>query len=204
MGKYSDKNNQKLKSISDEEWVLAIHKCREVTKFRIRGRTKFGAHTEFALGEKAEEYYTNIAILAILEGTWEFKDKFTLEEQLIRIALKKKSDNEQKQKNKRNIPLKEVYLDEDSSLLDLFYIEELEFDELELEEKANMERQFLIIEEIAQSKAEYSEYFECVCEQLKPKEIAIIMNMDIKEVYRLTENFKNYVRNEIKRRRYEQ
>lgn len=201
MGKYYTKNNQRLKDISDEEWKSAIVKCRASVKMRIKGRTKFGVHSGINLGEKAVEKYTGESILAVLEGEWEFKEKFSLTEQLIRIAQSKISSAVEKAGNKRNKPESYIYLNENQDLIDIFYKDELKFDELDLEEKARMEKQFLIMEEVAETNPDFKEYFECVGEGLKSSEIAIILDKDVNWVYKLTESFKNEVRKEIKRRK---
>ncbi len=201
MGKYYKKNNQRLADISDKEWISAIDKCRTSVQMRIRGRTKFGVHSEINLGEKAIEKYTGEAILAILEGDWEFKNKFSLSEQLIRIANSKISTIVEKKGNKRDKPTSYIYLNEDQSLVDTFYMEKLEFDELNLEEKKRMEDQFLIMEEVAAKDPDFKEYFECVSEGLKSSEIVIIMEKDVEWIYKLTESFKNELRKEIKRRK---
>ena len=201
MGKHYKKNNQRLTDISDEEWISAIDKCRESVQMRIRGRTKFGVHSEINLGENAIEKYTGEAILAILEGDWEFKSKFSLSEQLIRIANSKISTIVEKTENKNNKPTSYSYLNDHQNLVDTFYLEKLEIDDLNLEEKKKMEEQFLIIESVAEKKPDFKEYFECVSEGLKPGEIAIIMEKDVKWIYKLTESFKNELRKELKRRK---
>jgi hypothetical protein len=58
MDKYYKKNSQRLTDISDEEWISAIQKCRTSVQIRIRGRTKFGVHSDLNLGERAIEKYT--------------------------------------------------------------------------------------------------------------------------------------------------
>lgn len=201
MGKYYNKNNQRLADISDEEWVSAIDKCRASVQMRIRGRTKFGLHSEINLGEKAIEKYSGEAILAILEGDWEFKKEFSLSEQLIRIANSKISTIVEKAGNKRDKPTSYCYLNEDQNLVDTFYTEKLELDELDLEEKKKMEEQFKIMEEVAVKDPDFKEFFECVSEGLKSSEIAIIMGKDVGWIYKLTESFKNKLRKEIKRRK---
>ena len=197
MEKYFKQNNQRLSDITDDEWIEAIYLCRSAVRNRVKGRTKYGAHSELALGGKADEIYTEQAIDAILEGRWEFKAKFSLKDQLIRIAGSIISTNVDKQKNIRDKPLEIGYIDEDSNIVDDFYNEELEFSELELREKEKLEKQFLIIEGFANTDEDYREYFECVCEQLKPYEIAELMNRDIESIYRLTENFKKKAKKEI-------
>lgn len=199
MPKYFKQNNERIKDIASEEWIEAIHKCRSAVKNRIKGRTKYGAHSELTLGGKAEEVYTGKAIDLLLEGRWEFKKEFSLTDQLIRIVGSLISTNVEKQDNIRDKPLELSYIGENSNIVDEFYNEELQFEELEVEEKKKLEKQFSIIENFAKTDSEYFEFFECVCEQLRPYEIAELMGKDVKSIYRLTETFKKKARKEIKK-----
>lgn len=203
MGQYYKKNHQRLKSISDEEWISAIRKCKNSVGMRISGRTKFGVHAEVNLGENAIEKYSGESVLAILKGEWEFKDTFTLSEQLIRIAHSKISSMVEKAENIKNKPTSYCYIDENQNIIDTFCNDKIELDELERDEKKRLEKQFLIIEEVAEKDKHYKEYFECVCEGLKSSEIAVIMEKDVEWVYKLTESFKSEVRKEIKRKKNE-
>jgi hypothetical protein len=136
-----------------------------------------------------------------LKGNGSSREEFSLDEQLIRIANSKISTNVEKAGNKREKPTSYSYLNEDQNIVDTFYSEKLELDKLNLKEKKKMEEQFLIIEEVAEKNPDFKEYFECVSEGLKSSEIAIIMEKEVRYIYRLTESFKNEIRKEIKRRK---
>ena len=92
---------QKLANVSLREWRDALNKLsRHITR-RLKahtvnnengtpevvgGLTVNGAHSEHHLGENALNYYTKEAILKLYECRWEWQERFTLIQQLIRIV----------------------------------------------------------------------------------------------------------------------
>ena len=55
-------------------------------RWRLKGKTKRGAHSERELGMPALDYYQEEAVVKLIEGDWLWQERFTLGEQLVRIA----------------------------------------------------------------------------------------------------------------------
>ena len=55
-------------------------------RWRLKGRTQRGAHSERELGMPALDYYQEEAVVKLIEGDWKWQDRFTLGKQLERIA----------------------------------------------------------------------------------------------------------------------
>lgn len=92
---------QKLAKVSLREWRDALNKLSRHITWRLKaqiienenetpevvgGLTAHGAHSEHHLGENALNYYTKEAILKLYECRWEWQERFTLSQQLIRIV----------------------------------------------------------------------------------------------------------------------
>lgn len=74
------------KRVSHKDWCEALDELTTYLKKRLKGRTKWGAHSERVLETPALDYYTEEAVAKILEGRWKWQDRYTLGEQLIEIA----------------------------------------------------------------------------------------------------------------------
>lgn len=79
----------RIQRISNAEWSEAIKKLGVYILCKIRGKTKYGAHSESVLGMSALDYYTGEAIEALLSAEWEWKEDMSLSDQLTRIAWSK-------------------------------------------------------------------------------------------------------------------
>jgi len=84
MPKYD--NSDRLDTVTDKEWREALDKLTAYLKWRLKGRTKWGAHSEKVLETPALDYYTEEAVAKLLEGNWKWQDRYSLAEQLIEIA----------------------------------------------------------------------------------------------------------------------
>lgn len=77
---------RRLETVSDEDWSAALERLASYITWKLRGRTKYGAHSEAELGMDAVDYYMREAYLKLAEYQWEWKAEHTLEEQLMRVA----------------------------------------------------------------------------------------------------------------------
>src|ERR1700744_3787019 len=84
--RYYYSNQRRIEPLSDADWKAALAKCKEHIKWRLRQRTLSGAHSASNLGADPVDHYLGIAYEKLLAGDWEWKDDFTLGQQLIRIA----------------------------------------------------------------------------------------------------------------------
>lgn len=94
------KNEEKLKrltEISHEEWAKIVKDLSKFVQAKLFAKTLYGAHSEKELGVNPIEYYVDESIAKIYE-TWEWKEEYSLLEQLKRIAGSLISENVRKYK----------------------------------------------------------------------------------------------------------
>ena len=100
MPKYD--NSERLSTVSDQDWREALDELTAYLKWRLKGRTKWGAHSEKVLETPALDYYQEEAVAKILEGYWKWQDRYTLAEQLIQIAGNLITKNAEKYKREHS------------------------------------------------------------------------------------------------------
>ena len=78
---------KRLHAVPDREWLEVIDKLTIFVRFKLKGKTIFGAHSEQYLGVEPVEYYVDEAIAKLFSLEWEWKfEKHSLIEQLKRIV----------------------------------------------------------------------------------------------------------------------
>lgn len=87
--KYFEKNSKRLESVSQEEWTRVYNAGIEYARIKLRNRTRYGAHSEMTLGERADHHYVSEAVEDLMTGQWEWKESLTLEQQVCRIVSNK-------------------------------------------------------------------------------------------------------------------
>ena len=83
---HKDYNAVRLDRVTDKQWREALDELTVYLNWRLAGKTKRGAHSEKELGMPALDYYTEEAVLKLIEGEWKWQDRFTLGKQLEKIA----------------------------------------------------------------------------------------------------------------------
>lgn len=161
-----------LGHISDLEWNEIFNRCKNAIKHRVR-YTEYGAHSIAELGYPALDYYINEAISKIyyFEWSWDFKN-VQIEKHIITIAnslISRQVDSYKRKKGKEQIV---AYNDE--LYYDLF--DEVYDDEIDL--------LIQCIERITADDFELSFYWEAIKESKRPKEIALLMELEINKVYK--------------------
>jgi len=102
--------SEKLDSISDEEWLAIFNKLTIYVKFKLKGRTRYGAHSDANLGIDAINFYIEDAIQKLFEHTWDWKfEEYSLLEQLKRVIGSTISENVRKENIKKNLKERNVY-----------------------------------------------------------------------------------------------
>lgn len=86
LGKWFNLNQTRLARISVKEQEAARKDLMEYVIRNLCGRTIYGAHSMWILGEDAVTHYTQMAWLKLAEGWWLWKENKTLIWQLCRIA----------------------------------------------------------------------------------------------------------------------
>lgn len=119
IGKYYYHNQKKTDQLTDTEWRIALAKCKEHLRWRMKQKTLSGAHSSSNLGMEAIDYYLGIAFEKILSGEWEWKDEYTLGQQMIRIADSAISKNVDKIKTEKHEALQIKYIDVEQEFYDL-------------------------------------------------------------------------------------
>lgn len=100
---HKDYNAVRLDRVTDKQWREALDELTVYLNWRLAGKTKRGAHSEKELGMPALDYYTEEAVVKLIEGEWKWQDRFTLGKQLEKIAADLVT--KQVQKWKREHPL---------------------------------------------------------------------------------------------------
>ena len=191
-GKYIIKNHKKLDALADPEhqWAVALEKCREHIRIRLKRRITFGAHTERRLGEDPYTYYISYAYDAILSGRWEWKQEHTLSEQMILIADSTISTEVEKVQTKKASEIKVVYDD----LETMFYEQDPVSAEPDMVREIVINKQISTIEETIKGDEKLEYFWECVKEGMKRTEIAAFMEITPKQQDKLRERFINKIR----------
>lgn len=63
-------NSERLETVSDKQWREALDELTVYLNWRLAGKTKRGAHSEKELGMPALDYYTEEAVVKLIEGEW--------------------------------------------------------------------------------------------------------------------------------------
>ncbi|PWV55523.1 hypothetical protein [Chitinophaga sp. S165] len=193
LGKHLKWNQRKLDKLPDQEraWAAAIEKCRRHINIRLYKKTHFGAHAEARLGMDAMDYYVGYAIDAVLDGRWQWKDEYTLSQQLTRIAESVISKEVEKYETERKNqePIVVSYNDLETLLYDQEAIPPSfnDMDQMILEQKIEA------IESIISGDTELEVFWDSVKEGGKPAEIAVILEMTPHQVYKLRDRFKSKI-----------
>lgn len=83
---HKDYNAERLSRVTDKQWREVLDELTVYLNWRLAGKIKNGAHSEDELGMPALDYYTEEAVVKLIEGEWKWQDRFTLGKQLERIA----------------------------------------------------------------------------------------------------------------------
>ena len=79
-------NSERLDAVTEKQWREALDELTAYLRWRLKGRTQRGAHSERELGMPALDYYQEEAVVKLIEGDWKWQDRFSLGKQLERIA----------------------------------------------------------------------------------------------------------------------
>ena len=79
-------NSDRLEGVTDKQWREALDELTAYLRWRLKGRTQRGAHSERELGMPALDYYQELAVVKLIEGEWKWQDRFSLGKQLEKIA----------------------------------------------------------------------------------------------------------------------
>lgn len=191
-GKHFESNLKKLQSIPDidYQWAVAIDKCWEHIRFRLKKKTLYGAHTEERLGMDPFDYYLDYAYVAILSGNWEWKNKYSLSEQMITIVESTLNTEVEKTKTAKARENKTVLVD-----IDLFYRMEDHSTEVDMTREILFEKQISVIEEAIKGDSDLEYFWECIKDGMKRADITEFMNKTPKQLDKVKERFISKIKN---------
>ena len=198
MSKYD--NSERLSTVSDQDWCEALDELTTYLKWRLKGRTKWGAHSEKVLETPALDYYTEEAAAKILEGCWKWQDCYTLTQQLIEIASN--LITKQAEKYAREHP----FLTEDGRCKRADVIPERKPEFIELRDpemlpdtmdddgQEELDETYEMVMRLVSDDKELTVYVEAIRACGHFDEIPAYMGVSVKRVYRLQEKLMRRVR----------
>lgn len=187
-GKHFSKNQKKLDSTNELEnqWIIALGKCRDHIRIRLKRRTVFGAHTDIRLGEDPYTYYISFAYNAILSGRWEWKDSHTLSEQMILIADSTISTEVEKFELEKHKQSEKIIKD---NIKTIFYDQDVISENLDLVKEILIDKQISIIEEVIKGDSDLEYFWECIKDGMKRVDIIAFLEITPKQQDKLRERF---------------
>ncbi|MEB0277203.1 hypothetical protein [Mucilaginibacter sp. 10B2] len=184
MGKHYQANQERISKLSEREWKIALKKCEDHLKWKLKQKTLYGAHTADNLGEDPIDYYLAVGYEKILSGEWEWKPQYELADQMIRIIDSTINTEVEKVKTPKAASFDIQYVDPE----DDFYnrLNPLVYDE---EDKVLYEKRIVIIEAAIKGDTDLEYMWEAVKEGKKRKEIAELFEIEPKQLSKLRERF---------------
>ena len=193
-------NSERLETVSDKQWRDALDELTAYLRWRLKGRTQRGAHSERELGLPALDYYQEEAVVKLIEGDWKWQDRFSLGKQLERIAAD--LITKQVQKWEREHP----FLTEDGRCKrdDVIPERKPEFIELRDPEmlpdtmdddgQEELDETYEMVMRLVSDDKELTVYVEAIRACGHFDEIPAYMGVSVKRVYRLQEKLMRRVR----------
>ena len=86
VGIYFLQNQNRVALLSEDDWRVALAKCKEHIRWRLKQKTLSGVHAASNLGADPVDHYLGIAYEKILSGEWEWKEEHSLAKQMIQIV----------------------------------------------------------------------------------------------------------------------
>ncbi len=188
LGEHYNGNHIRIAALSENDWKVALKKCKTHIRLRIRQRTLYGAHSPSNLGADPVEHYLGIAYEKILSGEWEWKEQYSLAEQMIRIADKFIGDTVDKYKREKSEALRIVYKDIEVDFYGLANAPP-DTDEIEYEERLKT------IENAVSDDQQLSMLLEGVKAGYKRSEIADLLEIQPRQLDKLKEKLERKVKN---------
>lgn len=188
IGPHYYSNQRRFSTLKDDDWKVVLRKCGKHIRIRLKQKTLSGAHSARNLGADPVDHYLEVAYTKLLGGEWEWKEKFTLLEQMIRIINHEISATVEKYKTIKSRELRLEYTD----ITDEFYV----LDDMEetVEEEAKFKEQCAALEIAASGDAELEMIYEAIREGMKRAEIAELLGKTPKQLDKLKEKLVNKVR----------
>ena len=180
-GEYYYLNQKRLTELTDADWKVALSKCKEHIRWRLKQKTLSGAHSASNLGAEAVDHYLGVAYEKILTGEWEWKENFTLAQQMIRVANSYISKEVEKATSAKSDAFKIIYKDIEEEFYDLASPPAEEQEEQEMDDRLQ------VIEVAAAGDEELEFMIEGLKEGRKRADIAELLGLGVRQVDKLRE-----------------
>lgn len=198
MPKYD--NSDRLSTVSDKDWCEALDELSTYLRWRLKGKTRWGAHSEKELETPALDYYTEEAVAKLIEGYWKWQDRYTLAQQLIEIAGN--LITKQVEKYAREHPLlkedgrcktDEVFARRKLEFIELMDPEKLP-DVMDEDDSEEMDETYEMVMRLVSDDKELTVYVEAIRACGHFHELPGYLGFEVKKVYRLQEKLMRRVR----------
>lgn len=189
LGEYYKKNQNRIASLSDADWKVALKKCKDHLKWKLKQKTLSGAHSASRLGADPIEHYLGISYEKILTGDWEWKDEYSLAEQMIRIVDSYIDTEIEKYESHKGKSFKIRYGDIEHEFYDLTDPPDSSEKEAEFTERLQL------IKNAIKGDTQLELMMEAVKEGMKRAEIAEILEIQPRQLDKLRERLMRTVRN---------
>lgn len=188
---------KRLTELSEDDWNVALEKCRRLINYRVKDRTKFGCHSEQHLCMSPFDYYVEEAIDKLYGGIWEWKEEYSFSEQMSRIVGSLISETVRKYKNEQEKKSESVKTK--ISFEDVVYLLGIDFDEdAQTEEKEkNYEHQLNTIMQAIDGNDDMETLLIHIMDGKSNDEICSETGWERKKLYRVTDRMKTKVKDYI-------
>lgn len=188
---------QKLTEVTEDEWRVALEKARRLINYRVRGRTKYGCHSEKELGVSPFDYYVNEAINKLYDWVWEWKEEYSFSEQFSRIIGSLIS--EKVRKYKKGTSDRDALTKSTTQFEDVAYLFDETFDEeLETKEREKIyENQLNTIMQAIDGNVDMETLLLLIMDRKTNDEICAETGWERKKLYRVSDRMKNKVRDYV-------
>lgn len=189
-GRYYHSNHRKIEQLGQDDWKVALVKCKEHIKWRLRQRTLSGAHSASNLGADPVDHYLGIAYEKILNGEWDWKDEHTLAQQMIRIADSYISKEVEKAMSVKGSALHIVYKDVEEEFYDL------PSPPADDSEQQEMDQRLKAIEMAVTGEEDLEFMIEGLKEGKKRADIADLLGIGVRQVDKMREKLMRRIQNQ--------
>ena len=188
LGEYYKQNQGRITLLSERDWKVALKKCKDHIKWKLRQKTLSGAHSASRLGADPVDHYLGISYEKILSGEWEWKEEFSLVEQMIRIVDSYISAEVEKKKTKKEKSLKIGYKDIESEFYDLAEPPDSSDEEGEFNERLK------IINDAIKGDSQLELFMEAVKEGMKRSDVAAMLDLQPRQLDKVRERLFRKIR----------
>jgi hypothetical protein len=188
LGEYYKQNQNRIALLNEGNWKVAIKKCKDHIRWKLKQKTLSGAHSASRLGADPIEHYLGIAYEKILLGEWEWKKEYTLVEQMIRIIDSYISAEVEKRKTKKEESLKVDYIDIENEFYDLVDPPD------SLQEEAFYAEKLQKIENAIKGDSQLELFLDSVKEGMKRADIAELLDLRPRQLDKVRERLLRKVR----------